>query len=270
MLKPDIIIQKYLQASFVRAVLLANLPQLVLSAIYMAFNRALTTFILSKEVNEFSIRPKGLRVSSVPHGAQRSEYFLELPYRFALPFMLFSGILHWLCSQSFFFVSIFKESASSEDNRNSTLAYNSKEILTLGYSPQAILILALLIMLMYAVLVSFGMRQFTTRMPVSGSCSAVISAMCHQPATEDGDEAVLKPLMWGVSLEEVQDGVDIVECSFSSREMRLPDDDDAVITWGYRERPKRNWVYNSKIGNPAEAIALSYSYQSPSFRNPGY
>jgi hypothetical protein len=239
MLEPDNDIQQYLQAGFLRAVLLANLPQLVLSAIYMAFNRVLTTFILSKEVNEFSIRPKGLRVSSVPQGAQRSEYFLELPYRFALPFMLFSGILHWLCSQSFFFVSIFKTSPISRANANNTLTYDSKEILTLGYSPQAIFILAILITIMYIMLISFGLRRFATRMPVSGSCSAVISAMCHQPATEDGDEAVLKPLMWGVSLEEVQDGVDLVECSFSSREMRLPDDEDAVITWGRRKRWKR-------------------------------
>jgi hypothetical protein len=96
MLKSDNnIMQQYLLAGFIPAVLLANLPQLVLSSIYLAFNRVLTTFILSKEVNEFSIRSKGLRVSSVPQGAQRSEYFLELPYRFALPFMLFSGILHW-------------------------------------------------------------------------------------------------------------------------------------------------------------------------------
>ena len=45
-------------------------------------------------------------MSNVAKGAQRSEYFLQLPYRFALPIMLYSGFLHWLCSQSFFLVSI--------------------------------------------------------------------------------------------------------------------------------------------------------------------
>jgi hypothetical protein len=88
-------------------------------------------------------------------------------------------------------------------------------------------------MLMYAMLLCFGTRRFATRIPLSGSCSAVISAMCHQPATEVGDEGVLKPLMWGVSFEEVQDGVYVVECSFSSRETRQPDDYEAVLTWGY-------------------------------------
>jgi hypothetical protein len=240
MLDPNNILQRYLQAGFVRAALLANLPQLVLSVMYMAFNRVLTTLILSMEVNDFSIRPKGLRVSSVPRGAQRSEYFLGLPYRYALSFMLLAGIMHWLCSQSFFFVSIFEASAVSGENRNDTSASDSKEVLTLGYSPFAIIVLAVLVVVMYAVVITCGLRRLPTKMPLSGSCSAVLSAMCHQPASENGDEAVLRPLMWGVSSEHGQYGVGTVECSFSSRAARQPDFDDAIITWGYvpRARPR--------------------------------
>jgi hypothetical protein len=82
-------------------------------------------------------------------------------------------------------------------------------------------------------LIVFGMQRFITRMPLSGSCSAVISAMCHQPASKNGDEAVLKPLTWGVSHEEIQDGYTAVECSFTSREARQPYDHEAVLTRGY-------------------------------------
>ena len=146
---------------------------------------------------------------------------------------------HWLCSQSIFFASIFKESAIPGcDQNNAGAAYNSEELHTLGYSPQAIFVLTLLVMLMCAMLFYFGTRRFATRIPLSGSCSAVISAMCHQPATEVGDEGVLKPLMWGVSFEEVQDGVYVVECSFSSRETRQPDDYEAALTWGMYTRTK--------------------------------
>jgi hypothetical protein len=206
---------------FIKAILIANMPQLVLSATYSVFNRAITTFALCKEVREFSIRKKGLRVSTVPRGAQRSEYFLQLPYRFALPAMLFSGVLHWLCSQCFYLVSIVVETPTLHD---------TEENLSWGYSPQAILILALLILLMYAMLIGFGSRRFRSEMPTSGTCSAVISAMCHQPADEDGDKAVLKPVSWGVSSEVECDGLRVVETSFSSRVIRLPTDEDSIIT----------------------------------------
>jgi hypothetical protein len=241
MLNPNGPIQKVEQWDFVSSAMVVNSPQLVLSAIYLIFNRAMTTFALSKEVNNFSIRPKGLRVSSVPDGAQRSEYFLQLPYRFALPLMFFSGILHWLCSQSFFLVSIFEQTLMESDHSYFTYndRYRAGEHLAWSYSPVAIFILAILISIMYALLVGFGSWRLKTGMPISGSCSVVISAMCHQPADEDGNEAVVKPVAWGVSFEEVQAGVDVVECSFSSREMRQPSAKDMVITLADAEKDNK-------------------------------
>ena len=126
MLKINGPVQQAEQSDFVNSVIVVNSPQLILSAIYLIFNRVMTTFTLSKEVNNFSIRPKGLRVSSVPDGAQRSEYFLQLPYRFALPFMSFSGILHWLCSQSLFLISIHEESLMEKTCEEKTLAPNER------------------------------------------------------------------------------------------------------------------------------------------------
>jgi hypothetical protein len=152
--------------------------------------------------------------------------------------MLYSGFLHWLCSQSFSLVSIVQDGptmpAWSGDKYKrygaavGQIAYESKEKVTWGYSLQAILILALLVTLMSALIIGFGSRRFALKMPISGTCGAVISAMCHQPADEDGDEAVLKPLRWGVSSERVLSGFKIVETSFSSREIRPPTDDDSV------------------------------------------
>jgi hypothetical protein len=235
-------IQRGTEPGFFSVVLLANLPQLGLSAIYASFNRVVTTFALCIEMNQFSLRQRGLRVSTVPQGVQRSAYFLQLPYRFALPVMLLSGILHWLCSQSIFLVSILEQSPILDPATNSTIIYETAENLTWGFSPQAMLILVLLIMLMYAALLGFSARSLASRMPVSGSCSAVISAMCHPPADEDGEEAVLKPLKWGVSTEEVHAGGSVVEYSFSSRTLRQHTEDDMVRMLAYTGRACNEWT----------------------------
>jgi len=91
--------------SLIGYVLLANLPQLVLSAVHLLYNAHFTIMALSKEWSRFSTTRKTLRVS-YPKGAQRSTYFLNLPYRYALPLMFASGTLHWLVSQSLFLVRI--------------------------------------------------------------------------------------------------------------------------------------------------------------------
>jgi hypothetical protein len=241
MINPNTEMPQDVEPRFVEVVILANLPQLVLSAVYTAINRVITTFALSRETQRFSIRPKGLRVSSAPYGSQRSEYFLQLPYRIALPVMLFSVILHWLCSQGFFLVSILEGYSDVLPSDTGGVVYKSKENITWGYSPQAILILGVLGSLMYALLIGASLRRLTSAMPVFGSCSVVISAMCHQPAEEDGNEAVLRPLMWGVSSEEemlsqeAQGAVSVVKTSFSSKDMRQPVSGDLVIMLAHME-----------------------------------
>jgi hypothetical protein len=59
-------------------VLLANSPQVILSAIYYAYNGIFTLFLLAAEWNSYASQRKGLRVSSCPRGAQRSTYWLQL------------------------------------------------------------------------------------------------------------------------------------------------------------------------------------------------
>lgn len=56
---------------------------------------------------------KGLRVTA-PRGEQRSSYFLQLPYRWAVPLMIVSGALHWLMSQTIFPVRL--ETRSRDGN----------------------------------------------------------------------------------------------------------------------------------------------------------
>lgn len=81
-------------AGIILNVLVANSPQVVLSFLYFAYNGIFTCMSLASEWSRYFIHRKGLRVSEIPRGAQRSTYFLQLPYRFAIPLMITSGTLH--------------------------------------------------------------------------------------------------------------------------------------------------------------------------------
>jgi hypothetical protein len=173
--------------------LVANLPQPILSSIYYVYNGIFTCFMLGAEWNGYASNRKGLRVSSSPRGSQRTSYMLQLPKRMAIPLMLLSAVLHWLCSQSIYLVSLdFDHSALVETYQNGTIHHTSsnssestEEFVTCGYSPIAIALTISLGVIMVIAPVMFGFRQFKSRcMPVAGSCSASISACCHLPFDE--------------------------------------------------------------------------------------
>jgi hypothetical protein len=112
---PRVLIYDYVDG-FIGNVLIANSPQIILSAIYYSYNGLFTTFLLSNELNQFAATRKGLRVSIRPEQSQRSTYFLQLPYRYGIPLMVFSGVLHWLCSQSLFLVSVWNHPSTVQRN----------------------------------------------------------------------------------------------------------------------------------------------------------
>ena len=77
--------------------LLANLPQLILSFLYFLYNSLFTQMLLADEWNRYAHERKGLRVTS-PVRQQRSTYYLHLPYKYGIPLLVMSGLLHWLVS----------------------------------------------------------------------------------------------------------------------------------------------------------------------------
>ena len=202
-------------------VLIANLAQPVLSVIYFAYNSIWTTMSLGREWNRYGFRRHGLRVSGRPRGAQRTTYFLQLPYRYALPVMALSGLLHWLVSQSIFLVAI----ARYDRDGNPVRAYSSAagssfqgEYLTCGYSPVAILGVILVGIVMVAVLLAQGLRRFAPGIPLVGTCSAAIAAACHLPAFEDTAKAGFRRLAWGVTGSNGEMG----HCAFSANLVEEP------------------------------------------------
>ncbi|KAK6811974.1 hypothetical protein RU639_012298 [Aspergillus parasiticus] len=209
--------------SLISNVLVANTPQLLFSIIYFTFNAIFTAMTLAAEWSRYANHRKGLRVSGPPEVAQRSSYFLSLPYRFAVPALTFSALLHWLLSQSLFVVGI--ESYTGNFQRDPT-----RDFITCGYSPPAILSAILVGVAMVVWLVGFSFRRLESGMPVAGSCSLAIAAACHPTLRVKGDEYVDEEGKLGAEQMRVQWGVIYVDadgeghCSFSSEEVDVPED----------------------------------------------
>jgi hypothetical protein len=113
-------------AGLISNVLVANLPQLILSIIYIFYNSMLSTFLIQREFSLMYAKRKPLRVSD-PVGIQRSSYFISLPLRYGVPLYLMSGIMHWLTSQSLFLARITAlgpEGVTDTANSFSTCGYS--------------------------------------------------------------------------------------------------------------------------------------------------
>ncbi|KAF3053972.1 hypothetical protein E8E11_001275 [Didymella keratinophila] len=190
-------------------VLIANMPQVILSFLYFAYNGMFTAMLLGYEWTSYAYKRKGLRISHVPSGLQRSTYFLQLPYRFGTPLVILSGTLHWLVSQSIFLVSLdeYNQYGRYTDSSNSC-----------GYSPIAMLVVVLLGVFMVATLVGFGYIPYKSSMPLAGSCSLAISAACHPDEATKGDTFAMseEKLQWGV-VGTSADGIG--HCAFSSKDV---------------------------------------------------
>ncbi|MCJ1263852.1 hypothetical protein MMC22_003722 [Lobaria immixta] len=209
-------------STLVGNVLVANIAQPILSFIYFTYNGIFTCMLAEREWNQFARKMGGLRISSIPCGSQRSSYFLQLPYRFAIPIMVLSGVLHWFVSQSIFLVAIETyDQGVRVDYRNTHTRATQPDQLSCGYSPIAIIFVIILVLVMMLFGIGTGLKRYDPGIPVAGSCSVVLSAACH---VEDEDtassEMALKPLQWGVVRSG--DGDEVGHCAFSTAKVTFP------------------------------------------------
>jgi hypothetical protein len=219
--------------SVIPYILLANLPQAIISFIYLVYNGQFTAMLANREWSNFAVKRAPLRVT-YPSPGQRSTYFLQLPYRFSVPLLLAIAILHWFVSQSIFLVRI----AIYKDGKlTGGLDLNSYNQITkqrqhgvfsaVGYSYSALIAsISWGSALVAAFLAVAFFGKFPIGLPIGGTNSAVISAACHVKHEEEsgdvgGETMCNRPLQWGVT---IPGGKDIVgHCSFSSREVDLPE-----------------------------------------------
>ncbi|KAI9146818.1 hypothetical protein HJFPF1_13386 [Paramyrothecium foliicola] len=199
-------------------ILLANSPQAVLSIIYVGYNSLFTNMCAASEWASYATHRKGLRVSTEAQGYQKETYFLQLPYRWSLPLIAMSGLVHWLISQSIFVVIIQSYTATEKDK----FAMDSADLLsyvTCAWSPLGFILVIIGGSLMtVALFVTAFQRLSPSGMPMASSNSAAISAACHHdPAEKAAWEKLLK---WGASPSHFVNGVG--HCSFSSENVEQP------------------------------------------------
>jgi hypothetical protein len=191
-------------------VLIANLPQLIVSALYLLYNDLLTRLRLSIEWASFYLTAHPLRVS-VPQGLQRSTGFLQLPLWLNVPLLAMMACLHWAISQSIFYALVLSVNYSVND------VPTDFTVDGVGWSPLGLIISiaigAALVLLLW--LVCF-LSKIPGGMPVARSCSAAISAACHGP--EWDEEAPQKLLAWGVVGRGVAEGTQ--HAAFSSGDVQ--------------------------------------------------
>ncbi|KAI0194239.1 hypothetical protein F4808DRAFT_474875 [Astrocystis sublimbata] len=179
---------------YIAVLLLANVPQLILSLCYFSCNSLLTQIHVEKEWNSFSTLYKPLRVS-YPKGQQVSSYRLQLPYRLSIPLILISILFHWLVSNAIF---LYVNEGGILTNLEDKFAVSALSLISISYSPLFILILVITtpFFIIFPPLF-FGFLKTEGNMVAGGWNSLVISAACHIHDTEANQDE-----------EQVSDGND--------------------------------------------------------------
>lgn len=193
----------------IAAIFIANLPQAILSFLYLNLNGLLTSMWVQLEWSKFAKERKYLRVST-PKGGQRSTHFLQLPYKVAIPLMTLSGLLHWLISQSVFLAVVANYSEGG-------VLLNPVQIASCGFSPMAMIFVIILGVSITVGSFLMGRKKYDPSMPLAGSCSVAISAACHRP--EWDVDASINAVMWGVIPGSEAENNGIGHCAFTSGEV---------------------------------------------------
>jgi len=189
--------------------LVANTPQAFLTFLYMIFNTIATLMQEGENWDLFgaytATSKRNLRLVSKKHthrylrvrnprGQQKASHLLTLPFRYALPLVCLSGLLHWSCSQALYLANI------SVIPRDGTLP-RQDEITTVAFAPQGMVLLLVLLTVMAIMMSIYATRHFGGQMVIVGSNSAAISASCHVEddvqSQNDRREMVTRRLAWG-------------------------------------------------------------------------
>jgi hypothetical protein len=184
------------------------------------------------EWSQMAWQKKSMRVSQTPQGEQRSSYFLQLPYRYAIPLLGFSAVMHWLISQGIFLIAVERHdplgnpARSPSDPDLNLYKYDADaaiegEHYSCGWSPLAVLLVTCGGVLMIAGAIGMGRRKYQPGMPLGGTNSAVIAAACPVAGEEENIEC--KKVKWGVVSEYDTNGT-----GHSSKEPAFPQEGVAI------------------------------------------
>lgn len=189
--------------------MLANVPQLLLSFLSLTYNGLFTCMLLAEGWGRYADERRPLRATD-PVGSQRSTYRLQLLYKYGIPLMIISTILHLLVSRSLFIARIsLYMSLGKEDTEDS--------ISTVGYSCLPLLVVIILGGVTVLVGLLNGCRGYRPGISLVGSFGAAISAACH--VAVQNPNGPRKRLLWG-DVGTSKDGVG--HCYFASLDATAP------------------------------------------------
>ncbi|KAF1833717.1 hypothetical protein BDW02DRAFT_569698 [Decorospora gaudefroyi] len=192
-------------SGIVPTLLIANIPQLGFSILYVVYTNIWNKLVVAQEFNTLTAAKKGLRVSDRPRGMQRASRFFSLPVRYALPLMACSAALHWLCSQSFFMVRIDGVDAQAHIDEHD-------QLVRLGYSATGVIaLIGVSVGMMVATVCTTFFRRLRTPLGET-SMSVIISAACHIRRYEP--EPWLREVQWGDTTAVDEGGVR--HCAFTT------------------------------------------------------
>jgi len=202
-----------------KSIFFANAGHAVFGILYILYNNVFYSMLFQDEWARFASHKKGLRVSESPKGKQRTVYFFMMPYKLAIPIMLFSCGIHTCISQTLFLVDIEAWGNSLVGERKiDFIRQPENDFNTTGFSPLANASWIGASVFFISFVLIMACVKLRSGMPVVSTCSAAISAACH-PAHNEEAGAHLMLLQWGVT-DEI-DGVG--HCTFSAREVKMPD-----------------------------------------------
>lgn len=204
-------------------IMTANSFQLALSSTYFLYNSLYTAQCGALEWSRyFSTQKKGLRVTW-PRGHQRSTFYLQLPYRYGIPLVVVSMVMHFLISQSVFLARLRYYNWIGE---RLDAGYTD-----VGFSPRAAFTSCVVGAVLVLMLILHSFRKLDNRMPAHGNKSTVISAMCHPPR-EPSDENKCADERYDLS-------------SISTKK----------ISWGVTKKAARIDLYNTLRHSDVHALA---------------
>lgn len=119
-------------------------------------------------------------------GEQLSTYRLQLPYRYSIPLLTISILLHWLVSNTIYISIAEGGYYSLEDATNSVTFVNgtsyglsSDAYIGIGFSSGAILLVLCIAIVLLIIPIVLAWRKYKGVIVVAGANSMVISAACH-------------------------------------------------------------------------------------------
>ncbi|KAI6598771.1 hypothetical protein MCOR06_001481 [Pyricularia oryzae] len=170
------------QLTYLQVLLVTNIPQIVFSFCYLAVNALFTQLQVEREWNSYAQSYKPLRVS-YPTGDQTSTYRLQLPYRYSVPLMAASILMHWLISNCLYVIILEGDHDFSTTiaSLQPYLGVSKDAAVAIGFSSQSITITFICGCIIALSPLPFRYQKLKSHMVLGGTNSLVISAACHVP-----------------------------------------------------------------------------------------